>query len=51
MALTNDQLRLLDSCPALAGFKDWFIAVDELLSNDETVTEEPAETDDTEGTG
>ncbi len=28
MALTNEQLRLLDSCPVLSAFKDWFIAVD-----------------------
>lgn len=28
MALTKEQLRLLDSCPVLSAFKDWFIAVD-----------------------
>ena len=28
MALTEEQLRLLDSCPVLARFKDWFIAID-----------------------
>lgn len=28
MALTDEQLRLLDSCPVLSAFKDWFIAVD-----------------------
>lgn len=28
MALTKEQLQLLDSCPVLSAFKDWFIAVD-----------------------
>lgn len=28
MALTKEQLQLLDSCPILSAFKDWFIAVD-----------------------
>jgi len=37
MALTNDQLRLLDSCPALSGLKDWIIAVDNSV-NPTTVT-------------
>ena len=29
MALTEEQLRLLDSCPVLSQLKDWFIAVDD----------------------
>lgn len=37
MALTNEQLILLDSCPALAGLKDWIIAVDSSV-NPTTVT-------------
>lgn len=28
MALTKEQLALLDSCPILRGLKDWFVAVD-----------------------
>ena len=48
MALTNDQLRLLDSCPALAGLKDWIIAVDNSV-NPTTVT--PSTGDDQEPTG
>lgn len=28
MALTEEQLRLLDSCPVLSAFKGWFIAMD-----------------------
>ena len=43
MALTNEQLRLLDSCPALAGLKDWIIAVDNSV-NPTTVT--PSTDDD-----
>lgn len=37
MVLTNDQLRLIDSCPALSGLKDWIIAVDNSV-NPTTVT-------------
>lgn len=48
MALTNEQLKLLDSCPALVAFKDWFIEVDALLSND---TENTDDTEPGEGTG
>lgn len=38
MSLTEEQLRLLDSCPALKGLKDWFIGVDTAVnpSNDES---------------
>ena len=59
MALTNDQLKLLESCPALVAFKDWFVEVDALLDGTETTepteptteTTEPTEpTDGTEGT-
>lgn len=28
MALTKEQLQLLDSCPVFAGLKDWIIAID-----------------------
>ena len=54
MALTNDQLKLLDSCPAFAGLKDWIIAVDNSVNptvtpNDEqTELETPTENDDLE---
>ncbi|WP_458454178.1 hypothetical protein [Methanobrevibacter sp.] len=49
MALTNDQLRLLDSCPVLSGLKDWIIAVDNSV-NPTTVT--PSTNDDSqESTG
>lgn len=54
MALTNDQLKLLESCPALVAFKDWFVEVDALLADTETTeptTPKPTEpTDGTEGT-
>ena len=53
MALTNDQLKLLESCPALVAFKDWFVAVDALLDDTETETEptnDDAKGADTEGT-
>ena len=50
MALTNEQLKLLESCPALVAFKDWFVEVDALLSDAETnePTEPTEPTDDTE---
>lgn len=57
MALTNDQLKLLESCPALVAFKDWFVEVDALLSDTETTeptteTTEPTEpTEPTENPG
>ena len=51
MALTNDQLKLLESCPALVAFKDWFVEVDALLDDTETETTEPTEpTEPTDGT-
>ena len=31
MALTKEQLRLLDSCPVLAGLKSWIIAMDNAI--------------------
>ena len=53
MVLTNDQLKLLESCPALVAFKDWFVEVDALL--DDTETTEPTKptepTEPTDGTG
>ena len=48
MALTNEQLRLIDSCPVLVGLKDWIIAVDNSV-NPTTVT--PSTGDDQEPTG
>ena len=48
MALTNEQLKLLESCPALVAFKDWFVEVDALLSNDAETTEPTEPVDDTE---
>ena len=57
MALTNDQLKLLESCPALVAFKDWFVEVDALLDDTETTeptteTTEPTEpTEPTENPG
>ena len=50
MALTKEQLQLLDACPILSAFKDWFIAVDETLDS-ETETEPAPETDATEPEG
>lgn len=52
MALTNDQLKLLESCPALVAFKDWFVEVDALLADTETTepTTEGTKGADTEGT-
>ena len=47
MALTNDQLKLLESCPALVAFKDWFVEVDALLDDTETETETNDDTEDT----
>lgn len=56
MTLTNDQLRLIDSCPALAGLKDWIIAVDSSVNSTTTTpstgdnSQEPAAEDPQEPT-
>lgn len=50
MALTNDQLKLLESCPALVAFKDWFVEVDALLDDTETTEPTTETTEPTEPT-
>ena len=39
--LSQEQLAALDACPALAGMKEWFLAVDELIEDADDVAEDP----------